>query len=139
MRAARTLLGAAGLGLVGFGAWSLLDVTPPVEMLALVAWLIAVVVVHDGVLVPAVALIRARWRRARLTRAVTAVAQCGFVVGGVLTLFVAPEIWAQGRKPANPTLLVGDYALRLILVWAVIGLVVLLTALITVRRARRRA
>jgi hypothetical protein len=139
VRATRTLLGIAGLALTGFGAWSLLGVTPAVELLALVAWLVAVVIIHDGVLVPAVSVIRVRWRRLRLARAVTAVAQCGFVVGGILTLFVVPETWAQGRKPANPTLLVGDYALRLVIVWAVIGLIVLVTALIAARRSRRRA
>ena len=67
----------------------------------------------------------------------TAVAQIGFVTGAVLSLYVLPEVWAQGRDPINPTILVGDYATRLLVVWAVIALVVLVTWRVAVRRDRR--
>jgi hypothetical protein len=136
---ARVLLIAAGIGLGGYGAWLLATSLSPVQLVALAVWLAAVVVVHDAVLAPTVSTIRARWwgRADRRPALVTATAQVGFVMGAVLSLFVLPEIWAQGRGSPNPTILVGDYAGRLAIVWAAIALVVLVTWRVAVRRARR--
>ena len=136
MRIARTVLGAAGAGLAGFGAWTLLTTVTPVHLVALAVWLAAVVVVHDGILVPVLSFVRARWDRGGHARSVTLVAWIGFMAGGTITLFVAPELWAQARRPANPTILVGDYGVRLLAVWIVIALVVLVTARIARRRRR---
>jgi hypothetical protein len=139
MRLARGLLIAAGLGLAGYGAVLLLTTLSPWQLVALALWLAAVVVVHDGLLAPLTSALRVRWWRGAPQRPplVTAIAQVGFVVGGVLTLFVVPELWAQGRGSANPTILVGDYAIRLLVVWAVIALAVLVAARLVIRRSRR--
>ena len=139
MRRARILLIAVGAGLVGYGALLLVTTLTPSSLLALAVWLVAVVVVHDGVIAPVESAVHARWwRRAdRRPDAVTAVAQIGFVTGAVLSLYVLPEVWALGRGPTNPTILVGDYATRLLVVWAVIALVVLVTWRVAVRRDRR--
>lgn len=139
MRYARLALAAAGVGLGGYGVVLALTTLAPPQLLALTVWLIAVVAVHDGLVAPVTSALRARWwRRAdRRPAVVTVVAQVGFVTGAVLSLLVVPEIWAQSRGSANPTILVGDYALRLTLVWAGIAAIVLVTWRVAVRRSRR--
>lgn len=140
MRYARIALAAAGIGLGVYGAVLAVTTLAPPQLLGLAVWLAAVVVVHDGVVAPVTSALRARWWRHADGRPVvlTVVAQVGFVTGAVVSLFVLPEIWAQDRGSANPTILVGDYALRLALVWAIIATVVLVTGRIAVRRSRRR-
>lgn len=130
---------AAGVALGSYGLVLLVTSMSVAQLMALGVWLAAMIVVHDGMLAPAVSWLRGRWYRRAHTRprALTAVVHIGFVVGGVLTLFVLPEIWAQGRGNANPTILVGDYALRLLVVWAAIGAVVVVVARVAIRRSRR--
>ncbi|WP_194411034.1 hypothetical protein [Microbacterium cremeum] len=139
MRISRIVLVVVGAGLGGYGALLLVTTLSPASLLALAVWLLAVVVVHDGVIAPVESAMHARWWRGaeRRPEVVTAVAQLGFVTGAVLSLYVLPEIWAQGRGSPNPTILVGDYATRLVVVWAVIALVVLVTWRVAVRRDRR--
>lgn len=139
MRLSRVVLVVLGVGLGGYGALLLVTTLSPASLLALTVWLVALVVVHDGVIAPIESAVHARWwRRAdRRPLVVTVVAQAGFVMGAILSLYVLPEIWAQGRGSRNPTILVGDYATRLAIVWAVIALVVLVTWRVAVRRERR--
>jgi hypothetical protein len=139
MRIARVLLILAGSALGLYGAVLLVTTLPPASLLALAVWLVGVLVVHDAVLAPATSAIRSGWWRHadERPRTVTAAVQVGFAVGAVLSLFVLPEIWAQSRGSANPTILVGDYVLRLAVVWAAIAAVVLVIWRTAVRRARR--
>ncbi|MBD3940508.1 hypothetical protein IF188_02185 [Microbacterium sp. NEAU-LLC] len=139
MIVARALLLVAAAGLLAYGAVLLVTTLTPAQLFALLVWLVAVVAVHDGVIAPLTSALRARWWRDAGGRpiAATAIAQVGFVVGATLSLFVLPEIWAQGRGSANPTILVGDYALRLVVVWTTIAAIVLVTWRLTRRRTRR--
>ncbi|WP_374976790.1 hypothetical protein ACEYYH_02890 [Microbacterium trichothecenolyticum] len=136
LRGALLVVGGA---LAAYGVFLAVTTLSPAQLLALAIWLAAVVVVHDAVLAPTASWLHARWyRRAESRpRALTAVAHVGFVVGAVLTLFVIPELWAQGRGNPNPTILVGDYALRLVIVWALIAATVLVVGRIVIRRSRR--
>ena len=61
----------------------------------------------------------------------------GQVVGGVLVLVVVPEIWAQHLGTANPTVLPGDYAGRLLVVLAVVAGLTLVAVAVATARARR--
>lgn len=134
MSGVRGILIAGGVALAGYGVWLLVTRLSPVDLLWLAVWLAAAIVIHDGIIAPALAVVRRRWDRApRRPRAVAATAQIGFAVGAVLTLYVAPELWAQARMPANPTILTGDYALRLLVIWGIIAGVVLVVS----RLARR--
>ena len=139
MRVARLVLVAAGSASAAYGAFLVLTTMPPPQLLALVVWLAAVVVVHDGLVAPGASALRTGWRRGAERRppAVTAVVELGVTVGGALSLFVLPEIWAQGLGNPNPTILVGDYAMRLLIAWAVIGAIVLVVSRLVIRRGRR--
>lgn len=139
MRAARAALAAAGCGLAGFGVLFLVQALSPLQLAWLAVWLAAAVAVHDGVLVPALALARRRLRRAgrRWPAGVTGLVELAAMVVGVLTLFVVPLLWAQGRGNENPTILQGDYGGRFVVAAGVVALGVLVGARLLIRRRRR--
>jgi hypothetical protein len=126
MRVPRIALAVLGCGVAAYGLAELVLNVPLGDLVWLAVWLAAVVIVHDGVVVPLVAGLRsALSRRGRtLPGAVIGVIEAGFAVAAVLGLYVAAELWAQSRMPANPTILVGPYGLRLVLVWLAIAVVV---------------
>jgi hypothetical protein len=134
-RVLRYALGAAGLAGVGFGA-SLLLSDPLVRNWQGVArWLAAAVVIHDGLLAPAVlvlgALLGAGWRR-RL--------RWTFVVAGSVTVVALPVLLRPGAT-ANPSVLPLDYPRG----WAISVGAVVATAVVwgaarwALRRVGRRA
>lgn len=139
MIAARILLIGVGVAVAGYGVVLLVTTLSHFQLIAVALWLIAMIVVHDAVLAPLTSALHARWYRRAQTRPtiITVTVHIGFAVGGTLTLFVVPEIWAQGRGNANPTILVGDYALRLVLVWALIAVIVLVVVRVALRQSRR--
>jgi hypothetical protein len=105
-------------GLVGLVGQAMATVPP-----AWAGWLLACLLVHDLVVVPAVFAVArlvgrapARWRPAM---------RAALVVSGVLVLVTAPALLGGGRstQPGNSSVLPGDYprslALVLGLVWAV--------------------
>ena len=98
------------------------------------------ILLNDLVVAPVVTVLRALSQRAfrRLPEAALAWLKGGFVVGGVLVLVVVPEIWAQHLGTANPTVLPGDYAGRLLVVLVVVAGLTLLAVGVTVLRRRGR-
>lgn len=136
----RGALVALGVGVAGFGVLTLVTTIPPDKLAWLVVWLAATVIIHDGILVPTVSVARARLRRkgAAWPATVTASIEIGFMAFAAVALFVAPELWAQQRGNANPTILQGDYAARLVGLAVVIAAVVLVVSRLSLARARRR-
>jgi hypothetical protein len=139
MKLGRRVLGAVGLLIAAFGAFTLLTTLRPEQLLGLAIWLAGAVVVHDAILMPlAHVLSRGLDRSARaLSWQSRALVRIGAVAGGILSLAVIPEVVAQSRGSANPTILTGDYALRLAITWAIIVLLVALGSVIMTVRTRR--
>lgn len=137
MKTTRRVIGAIGVAVAAFGTLLLVSDVPWGDLVALALWLAAAVVVHDGIVVPAVAGLRsiARRRARTLPTAAVRCIEAGATVCGVLTLYVAAEIWAQHRGSANPTILTGAYGLRLAAVCLVIAAT---TAVVVMIMARRR-
>ena len=138
MNAARRVLIAAGAALVAIGGFFAVTSLTPARLVWLGVWLAGAVIVHDGVLVPLLALARAGLRRMGTTWPPLAVAaiEVGFAVAGTVTLFVLPELWAQHRGSPNPTILQGDYAGRLLLVLTFVAVAVLVVVRVVLRGAR---
>ncbi|WP_181272852.1 hypothetical protein [Brevibacterium oceani] len=68
-----------------------------------------------------------------------AVTRALLVAASLVSAVVVPEIWAQGRGAANPTILPGDYAGNLLVLWGVVAaasVIVLTIGLIAARRRR---
>ncbi|WP_051143092.1 hypothetical protein [Humibacter albus] len=144
LRAARASCAVIGSALTAVGVYFLLTTEPPAALVGLVVWLAAAVLLHDGVFAPAVHLVNRmldHGSRGLPSRAALSV-RILFGVGAMLTLVVVPELVAQARPHVNPTILVGDYAVRLAAVWGVIlvvtALVVTWSAVRTHRRFVRR-
>lgn len=108
MRAIRgglILLGAVGMA---YGAWLLASRQDLGQILEVVVWLAAAVVIHDGILAPAV--LALGWLGGRLLpRAVARGAVVVLVLLGPAVLVAIPVLGRFGAKPDNPTLLDRDY------------------------------
>jgi hypothetical protein len=104
-------LARVGLGTVGvlagvYGAWLLL--TRGHDLANVGLWLVAGVVLHDGVLAVAVLVLGALALRL-LPQAARAPVVVGFVVLGSATLFAVPVLGRFGARADNPTLLDRSY------------------------------
>jgi hypothetical protein len=104
--ATRLGLGATGVVAGLYGAW--LVWSRGHDLLDLVVWLAAGVVLHDGVLSLAVLVLGAVLVRV-LPAAAKAPTVVGLVVLGSATLFAVPVLGRFGARPDNPTLLDRDY------------------------------
>jgi hypothetical protein len=133
------LVGIGVLGLV-VGAGLLVTTVRPTGLVGLGIWLVAALVLHDGLLAPATFLANRllRGAGARIPPVVLAVLQGAVVVGVVLTLMVLPEIRAKQLGPRNPTVLPFDYGLRLGLLWIALALLTALVCAVLLRSQRTR-
>jgi hypothetical protein len=140
MRTARIALVAVGVGGLVAGAALLVTTVRPSGIAGLGVWLLAALVLHDGILAPA-AFAGNRLLRgagARIPPAVLAVLQGAVVIGVVLTLIVLPEVRAKQLGPRNPTVLPFDYALRLGLLWIVLAVLTTVVCAVLLRSQRTR-
>jgi hypothetical protein len=103
----RVLLGLGGCALATYGVM-LATQTPEQHQTALLAWLAAGVLVHDGLLAPLVVLLG--WAGAHaIADPLRPAVVVGAVVLGTVTLAATPVLLGNGATPANPTLLDRDY------------------------------
>ncbi|HEV7624317.1 MAG TPA: hypothetical protein VGO26_09280 [Amnibacterium sp.] len=140
MRAARIALVAVGVAGLVVGAALLVTTVRPSGVVGLGVWLVAALVLHDGILAPA-AFVGNRVLRgagARIPPVVLAVLQGAVVVGVVLTLMVLPEIRAKQLGARNPTVLPFDYGLRLGLLWLVLAALTATICVVLLRSQRTR-
>ena len=123
----RLAVGAAGV-LVGlYGAYLLLELGLS-NLVSAVVWLAAGVVVHDGVLGPA--LVGAGVLVAALVRGpARAPVTAGLVVLGTVTVTAIPVLTRMGARADNPTLLDRHYVVGWLVFAAFVGLAVLVGVL----------
>ena len=129
-----TRLGLGVLGVLGglYGAWLVLSRGH--DLLDLVVWLAAGVVLHDGALALTVLLLGAVGLRI-LPQAAKAPAVVGFVVLGSVTLLAVPVLGRFGARADNPTLLDRGYWTGWVVLAALTVVGVLIASLV---RSRRR-
>lgn len=141
MRVARIALLGVGVAAMAFGVVLLLATQRFDQLLSLAAWLAAAIVVHDGVIAPATTITTHGLDRAGswLPRRSLAVIRIAWALGACLTLIAVPLVVAQARGPRNESVLAGDYARDLGVLWAAIAAVTLLAAAIGLARSRRRS
>jgi hypothetical protein len=113
---ARLLLGGLGVVVGAYGAWLLLSTQDRDQLVSAGTWLVAGVVLHDGVLAPLVLLVLALGGRL-LPAAYRAPAVVGLVVLGSATLLAVPVLLSYGAQVHNPSLLDRHYVLG----WLVLG------------------
>ena len=105
VRGGLILLGGAGMA---YGAWLLLSRQDLGQIVEVVVWLTAAVVIHDGILAPLV--VGLGWIGGRLLpRAVARGAVTVLVLLGPIVLVAIPVLGRFGAIADNPTLLDRDY------------------------------
>jgi hypothetical protein len=126
----RFVVGAVGVGVMGFGAWLLFgagDVRDPWDV---VVWLAGAIVLHDGIIAPLVLavgiLLAALPARGTLRAAL--------IVCGALTLIALPPLLRPG-SPTNPSALPLDYLRNWLLTLGVVA--ALAAAVLILPRAAR--
>ena len=136
MKAWRIILALAGIGLVLFGALRMFTEVPLRSLLFVGIWLVAALIIHDGILSPLV--VTAGWLLRRLVpdRARRFV-QTGLIISASVTVIAIPMIYLRGSQPAVKAILLRNYGANLTVIMAVVAIVSL--ALYAVRVARDRA
>lgn len=141
MKLARIILIVIGLAGLFAGAVIMVQKERPDQILGVIVWIVAAIIVHDGILSPLLLLLDVWMRRAgrRIPYAVLAIIQGGVVVGAIMSLLVLPEIYKKALGTKNPTILPLDYGLNLALFWVAVALLTAAACALYLRSARRRA
>lgn len=136
MRAWRIGLGVAGI-LVGlYGVVNLVTGVDLGTLVVLALWLIGAVVIHDGILSPAVLAVGwalHRWVPPRARR----YAQAGLIAGGLITVVAIPMIVRQGAEPASKALLRQNFGGNLTLLLGLVAAASLVLYAVRVARDTR--
>lgn len=133
----RSVLAVAGAGVIAYGLLGLPTQLGTIQLVGLLAWLAAAVVLHDGVVVPLSTLTGAGLARigVGLRPASSAVLRGALMIGALVTLLVALLLKAQSVAQ-NVSVLEGQYAVALCWFWAVLALVTAAAIFVLQRRAR---
>jgi hypothetical protein len=134
MKTARRILIASGAAFIGYAALGALF-DPDVKVIGVLIFLVAVLVLHDGVLLPLYIGIGAIVGRV-VPATIRTPVRIGLVLSLAVTLVALPAVLGFGRSADNPSILPLHYGRGLLvilgLIWAAIG------ATVAVRAWRRR-
>lgn len=132
----RVALGAAGILLGLFGVFRILTQVPGADLLVLLEWLVAALVLHDGVLSPIIALVGVGVSRVVPPRARRFLVPA-LVVGGLITVVALPLIYREGTQPASKAILQQNYGANLAVLLGTVAGVMLLAYVAAVARDLR--
>jgi hypothetical protein len=132
----RLTIGAAGVLLGLFGLFRLLTQIPAGDLVMLFVWLVGALVIHDGILSPAVVAVGAAV--AQLPVRARRYLQGALVSGALVTVIALPLIHRENTQPGVKALLRQDYAAHLGLLLGLIGAGALALYALRVVRDRQR-
>jgi hypothetical protein len=115
----RVVLAVAGIGLGLYGVGRLLTGVNFSSLALVGLWLILALVIHDGLLSPAVVTVSALLGRIppRARRDL----QAGLIMASLVTVVALPMINQQRRQPPTKTLLQQDFELNLMILLSIIA------------------
>lgn len=134
MKLVRILLGVVGGLLLAYGGARLLHGLPLPTLLVLAGWLLAALVIHQGVLSPAVLAVGAALRS--LPDRARGFVQAALIMVGAVTVIAIPLIIRQFSQPAGKAMLLQQYGINLALLVGIIALGTLIAYAIRVARDR---
>jgi hypothetical protein len=139
MKATRIILASFGAVFVVLGAVIMQQTVSTQHILGLLLWLACALIIHDGIVAPAVFVATIVMRKAgrSVPPAVLSIIQGAIVVGSVFSAIVLPAIYAKRLAP-NDTILPFDYAGRLGLLWAAVVVAAALAIFAYYLAARRQ-
>jgi hypothetical protein len=120
-RIALLLFGLAFIALGCYVAWIWLSHR---QYLRVVEWLIGALVVHDGIIAPAVFVTTLVARRLgeRIPAIVVAIVEGVLVIGAIVTILFLPEVIKKAIGTASSSILPQNYGLHLVLFYLVLAL-----------------
>jgi hypothetical protein len=136
VKAWRIALAIAGIALGAFGVFRLVTEIPPPNLVMLLVWLVAALIIHDALLAPSVVGVGWLLRRFVPDRG-RRYLQFALIMIAFVTVIAVPMIFLRGSQPAVKALLLRDYGANLIVI---IGLVAMISLILyAVRVAQDRS
>lgn len=137
MRFWRIFLAVAGIAVLTFGASRLLTKVPGMMLVWVAIWLVAALIIHDGIVSPLVLMIGFALRRFVPDRG-RRYLQAGLIMAAVVTVIALPLMYRRDSQPPSKALLLQNYPLNWALLLGLIGAGVLILYAIRVARAKPR-
>lgn len=135
MKIWRIILGVLGIGIGTYGISQLLTQIPRQTLALLALWLIGALIIHNGLLSPAVVGVGAALRRYIPDRG-RRYLQFGLIMAAMVTVIAVPMIFRAHTQPPAKALLLQDFAVNLTVLLAAIGGGTLIAYAIRVARDR---
>jgi hypothetical protein len=135
MRVWRIILAIVGVGLATYGISQLLTQIPPQTLVLLALWLIGALIIHDGLLSPAVVGVGVALRRYIPDRR-RRYLQFALIMGAMVTVIAVPMTYRAQTHPPAKALLLQDFGINLTVLLAAIGGGTLIAYAIRVARDR---
>ena len=130
----RIVLAVAGIALGLFGIGRLVTQIPVPSLVGLAVWLIAALVIHDGIASPLVLAVGALV--ARVPPRGRRYLQAALIMAAMVTVLAVPMIYRRGSQPASKALLDQNYGGNLTLLLGVLAGATLLAYAIRVARSQ---
>jgi len=129
-----------GLGLMGIGGIVALTWLHATQYPRVIIWLIAALIVHDGIIAPAVFVISLVARRlsARVPAIVIAIVEGALVIVGIVTLLFLPEVLKKAIGTNSSSILPQNYGVNLVVFYAVMVVLTAVAIAFYVRLFARR-
>jgi hypothetical protein len=137
MKAWRIILATVGGLALLYGIANLLIQIPNQSLMLVAIWLVAVLIIHDLILAPAVVGVGWLLRRFVPDRA-RRFLQVGLIISAIVTLLAVPMIYRRGSQPPQKTLLIQNYGANFALLLGIIAGVTLAAYAVRVARDRFR-
>lgn len=136
MKAWRIAFAASGILLGLFGVFRLLTEVPVGNLVVLAGWMIGAVVIHDGILSPAV--IAVGWFIGRTVPARgRRYVQGGLIAGGLITAVAIPLILRAGQEPPSKAILQQSFGNNLTILLGLVAAASLVLYAVRVARDTR--
>jgi hypothetical protein len=120
MRVWRIIFAVVGIGAGTYGISQLLIHIPVQSLVVLALWLIGALIIHDGLLSPAVVGVGVALRRYVPDRG-RRYLQFGLIMAAMVTVIAVPMIYRANREPPSKALLLQDFSTNLTVLLAVLG------------------
>jgi hypothetical protein len=135
VKAWRIILAASGVLVALYGMAMLILKVPAASLLWVVVWLVALVLIHDGILAPAIVALGWGLRRSVPNRG-RRFLQTALIMAAMITVIAVPMILLRGSQPPAKALLLQNYGLHWLLLLGLIGVVTLVAYAVRVARDR---
>ncbi|HEY1532015.1 MAG TPA: hypothetical protein VGF80_14435 [Galbitalea sp.] len=120
----RIALIVGGLGLMAIGGIVALTWLSPHQYPRVIIWLIAALIVHDGIIAPSVFVVSLLARRlsARVPAVIIAIVEGALVIAGIVTLLFLPEVIKKAIGTNSSSILPQNYGLNLVLFYVAMAI-----------------